>query len=206
MVESAKGNAKKPNAAAGATANATASTANAAVGATGKAAESPGNAAAGAVGKAAAAIGKVAPNFKLASSAGDSFELKSLRGKKVVLYFYPKDMTTACTQQACDFRDATVEIEGLNAVVVGISMDNVATHQRFIAKYGLPFILLEDKDHKVCEKYGVWQLKKLYGREYMGIVRSTFLIDEKGKLVREWRNIRVKGHIAEVLQAAKDLG
>lgn len=145
--------------------------------------------------------GRVAPDFELPATNGETVRLSDFRGKKVVLYFYPKDLTTACTQQACDFRDASEDISSENAVVLGISIDEVKTHHRFIEKYGLPFLLLADPEHTVCELYGVWQEKQLYGRKYMGIVRSTFLIDEKGAIVQSWRNIRVKGHVEEVVQA-----
>ncbi|OXS56884.1 thioredoxin-dependent thiol peroxidase [Cohnella sp. CIP 111063] len=146
-------------------------------------------------------LGQPAPDFELSATNGGAVKLSDYRGRKVVLYFYPKDMTTACTQQACDFRDASSEYEGLNAVVLGISTDELKRHYKFTEKYELPFLLLADPDHRVCELYGVWQEKQLYGRTYMGIVRSTFLIDEEGKLAQEWRNIRVKGHVDIVKQA-----
>jgi peroxiredoxin Q/BCP len=146
-------------------------------------------------------LGQPAPDFELPATNGSTVKLSDYRGRKVVLYFYPKDMTTACTQQACDFRDASSEYEGLNAVVLGISTDELKRHYKFTEKYELPFLLLADPDHRVCELYGVWQEKQLYGRTYMGIVRSTFLIDEEGKLAQEWRNIRVKGPVDNVKQA-----
>lgn len=148
-----------------------------------------------------AEVGKKAPNFTLDGSDGKPVSLSDFFGKKVILFFYPKDMTTACTQEACDFRDAHGQFAEQNAVIIGISNDDVGRHNKFIAKYELPYVLLADTDHRVCELYGVWQMKKLYGREYMGLVRSAFLIDEKGKLVQEWRNIRVKGHAEQVLDA-----
>ena len=147
-------------------------------------------------------LGRKAPDFTLPSAEGD-VKLSDYRGQKVVLYFYPHDMTPTCTQQACDWRDAHMDVLANNAVVLGVSTDETDSHVRFADKYNLPFLLLSDPKHKVCQKYGVWQLKKLYGREYMGIVRSTFLIDEKGKLIREWRNIRLKGHIDNVLAAIR---
>jgi len=144
-------------------------------------------------------VGKPAPDFELPATSGGSVKLSQFAGEKIILYFYPKDLTQACTQQACDFRDAGPAIGDANAIVLGVSINDVKTHHRFIDKYGLPFILLADTEHKVCELYGVWQEKLLYGRKYMGIVRSTFLIDEKGVLIKEWRNIRVKGHVEEVV-------
>ncbi|WP_336776119.1 thioredoxin-dependent thiol peroxidase [Paenibacillus sp. MMO-58] len=149
-------------------------------------------------------VGKKAPDFKLPASNGETVKLSDYRGKKVVLYFYPKDNTPTCTQQACDFRDAYPAMADTNTVVLGISPDPVKSHEKFIGKQNLPFLLLSDENHKVCEKYGVWQMKKLYGREYMGVVRSTFLINEKGKLVREWRGVKIKGHVQQVAgEAAK---
>lgn len=150
-------------------------------------------------------VGRKAPNFKLPASNGETVALSDFRGKNIVLYFYPKDMTPTCTEQSCDLRDANDEFQEVNTVILGISTDSVKSHLRFIQKKELPFLLLSDEQHKVCERYGVWQLKKLFGREYMGIVRSTFLIDAKGKLVREWRKVKVAGHSQEVLEAAKQL-
>ncbi|MDQ6422579.1 thioredoxin-dependent thiol peroxidase [Paenibacillus sp. LHD-117] len=150
-------------------------------------------------------IGKKAPKFKLLASNGEVVSLMDLRGKNVVIFFYPKDMTPTCTEQACDMRDAHHLYEEENTVVLGISGDSVKSHQNFILKKELPYLLLSDEGHKVCELYGVWQLKKLYGREYMGIVRSTFLIDAKGNLAREWRKVKVKGHAEEVLEAVRSL-
>lgn len=151
---------------------------------------------------AQAFIGKEAPGFTLLAGHGREVKLSDYLGKRVILFFYPKDLTPACTQESCDFRDSYAAFSASNAVVLGISIDTTATHERFASKYELPFELLSDTEHEVCELYGVWQLKKLYGREYMGLVRSTFLIDEQGNLVREWRKVRVKGHVQEVLQAA----
>ncbi|MCK9858483.1 thioredoxin-dependent thiol peroxidase [Paenibacillus sp. ATY16] len=149
-------------------------------------------------------VGKKAPDFKLPASNGETVKLSDYRGKKIVLYFYPKDNTPTCTQQACDFRDAYPAMVDSNTVVLGISPDPVKSHEKFIGKQSLPFLLLSDENHKVCEKYGVWQMKKMYGREYMGVVRSTFLINEKGKLVREWRGVKIKGHVQQVAgEAAK---
>ncbi|MUT65595.1 thioredoxin-dependent thiol peroxidase [Paenibacillus sp. NEAU-GSW1] len=151
--------------------------------------------------KATAELGRKAPDFALMGSNGEVVKLSDFKGKKVVVYFYPKDSTPACTQQACDFRDSYEALAGHGAVVLGISPDPIKSHLKFIEKQELPFLLLSDSEHKACELYGVWQLKKLYGREYMGVVRSTFLINEKGKLEQEWRNLKVKGHVAQVLEA-----
>ncbi|WP_315794452.1 thioredoxin-dependent thiol peroxidase [Paenibacillus sp. BIC5C1] len=149
--------------------------------------------------------GKLAPDFELPSSTGETVKLSDYRGQRVLIYFYPKDMTSSCTQQACDFRDRHEEFKGLNTVILGISIDPMKQHDKFIAKYGLPFILLSDEEHKVAEQYGVWQLKKMYGKEYMGMVRSTFLIDEEGVLLKSWLKVRVKGHIEAALEAVQQL-
>lgn len=145
-------------------------------------------------------VGDFAPLFCLPSSSGEEFCLEKLRGKKVILYFYPKDMTPGCTTQACDFRDYQSEFAKYNAVIVGISLDSIARHMKFIDKHQLSFPLLSDEAHIVCEQYGVWQLKKMAGREYMGIVRTTFVIDEEGKVIQIYPKVRVKNHIEEVLR------
>ncbi|CQR52319.1 MULTISPECIES: thioredoxin-dependent thiol peroxidase [Paenibacillus sonchi group] len=144
-------------------------------------------------------VGQEVPDFTLPASTGQNISLSDYRGRKVVLYFYPKNMTPACTQEACDFRDAGDPIARGNAVVLGISPDSLSSHAKFIEKHSLPFPLLSDEDHTVSQLFGVWQLKKLYGKEFMGIVRSTFLIDEQGILVKEWRKVRVKGHVEALL-------
>lgn len=145
------------------------------------------------------------PDFTLPASNGGSVSLSDFRGKKVVLYFYPKDMTPGCTQESCDFRDYNPQIEDAGAVILGISPDDLKSHEKFIGKHGLPFLLLSDADHRVSGLFGVWKLKKMYGKEYMGIERSTFLIDEEGKLAKEWRKVKVAGHAREVLEAVKAL-
>lgn len=155
--------------------------------------------------KQLAQVGQPVPDFRLPASGGGELALSDFRGRKVVIYFYPKNMTPACTQEACDFRDRSGELQKLGAAVIGISGDPVKSHDRFREKQNLPFPLLSDEDHEVCRMFGVWQLKKLYGREYEGIVRSTFLIDEAGVLVKEWRGVRVKGHAEQVLEAVKEL-
>lgn len=151
------------------------------------------------------AIGQPAPDFELLASNGKKVKLSKYQGKKVVLYFYPKDNTPTCTQESCDFRDANPGFKRAGAVVLGISPDELKSHEKFVEKFELPFLLLSDPDHEIAEAYGVWQEKKLYGRTYMGIVRSTFLIDEEGILRGEWRNVRVKGHTEKVLEAVRAL-
>lgn len=142
---------------------------------------------------------KAAPLFTLRNEHGEDISLQHYRGKYVVLYFYPKDATPGCTTEACDFRDAHADFSALNAVILGVSPDDENKHTKFIEKHGLPFSLLVDSEHVVSEQYGVWVLKKMYGREYMGIERSTFLISPEGNVIGEWRKVKVKGHIEDVL-------
>lgn len=151
-------------------------------------------------------IGQLAPQFTLVNAEGENVSLEDYKGKKIVLYFYPKDMTPGCTTQACDFRDKYEDFSELNAVILGISPDDEKKHTKFIEKHGLPFELLVDANHAVAEAYNVWVLKKMYGREYMGIERSTFLIDEAGVLVKEWRKVKVKNHIQEILTFIEETG
>ncbi|HEX2446681.1 MAG TPA: thioredoxin-dependent thiol peroxidase [Methyloceanibacter sp.] len=150
-------------------------------------------------------VGDKAPDFSLPADGGGTVSLKALRGKAVVLYFYPKDDTSGCTAEACAFRDSLPDFSKAKAEVVGISRDTVASHDRFKAKYKLPFPLASDEDGKVCEAYGVWVEKSMYGRKYMGIERSTFLIDGKGAIRNIWRKVKVPGHAEEVLEAAEAL-
>lgn len=150
------------------------------------------------------AVGEKVQDFALPASNGETIKLSDYRGKHVVLYFYPKDMTPGCTTQACDFRDFSKEFEELDAVILGISPDPISRHEKFIEKHGLPFLLLSDENHEVAEQFGVWKLKKNFGREYMGIERSTFIIDKDGVLVKEWRKVRVKGHVEETLNYIKE--
>ncbi|WP_172373463.1 thioredoxin-dependent thiol peroxidase [Sporosarcina jiandibaonis] len=150
--------------------------------------------------------GKPAPQFTLRNEKGDNVSLSDFAGEKyVVLYFYPKDATPGCTTQACDFRDSYEDFSKLNAVILGVSPDDEASHTKFIENKGLPFSLLVDDNHEVAEKYGVWKLKKNFGREYMGIERSTFLINPAGEVVKEWRKVRVKGHIDEALTTLQEI-
>lgn len=142
---------------------------------------------------------KLAPDFKLPASNGEEVQLSDFHGKNVVLYFYPKDMTPGCTTEACDFRDQHKNFTELNTVIVGVSPDPVERHGRFIEKHQLPFILLADENKEVAKMYDVWKLKKNFGREYMGIERSTFIIDSEGQVVKEWRKVRVKGHVEAAL-------
>ena len=152
--------------------------------------------------KGAVEKGSRAPDFTLASDQGGDVRLSALRGKKVVLYFYPKDDTPGCTIQACDFRDAQPTFAGLDAVVLGVSADSVDSHGKFREKFALNFPLLADVDHAVSSAYGVWKEKSMYGRTFMGIERSTFLIDEDGIVLEAWRKVNPQGHadmLAEVL-------
>jgi peroxiredoxin Q/BCP len=151
-------------------------------------------------------IGNPAPDFTLPASTGKKVKLNQFAGKKVVLFFYPQDLTPTCTAEACDFRDGIGRFRRSGAVVLGISPDPVKQHHKFAEQYELPYPLLSDEDLHVCKLYDVWKLKKLYGREYMGVQRSTFLIDREGRLVQEWRNVRIKGHVDAVLAAVKALG
>lgn len=146
-----------------------------------------------------------AKEFTLPASNGKDVSLKDFLGKNVILYFYPKDNTPGCTTEACSFRDSMEEFNNNDTVILGVSKDSIKKHNSFIEKYNLPFLLLSDEEGKVCEEYGVWQLKKMMGKEYMGIVRSTFLIDKNGEIIKEWRGVKVNGHTEEVLLALKDL-
>lgn len=150
-------------------------------------------------------VGKQAPAFTLNNQQGEAVSLGDFKGKYVVLYFYPKDSTPGCTTQACDFRDSIEDFTALNAVILGVSPDSEASHQKFIAKHELPFDLLVDEEKEAAEAYDVWKLKKNFGREYMGIERSTFLIDPEGKVVKEWRKVRVKDHIEDALTTLKEM-
>lgn len=154
-------------------------------------------------------IGDMAPQFTLpaagAAGGGQEVSLSDYLGKIVVLYFYPKDNTSGCTRQACDFRDNLAQFNDLGVQVLGVSRDSVASHERFSQKQGLNFPLLSDEGGKLCEAYGVWVEKKLYGRRYMGIERSSFLIDEKGRVAAIWRGVKVAGHVDAVKEAIMSL-
>jgi len=145
--------------------------------------------------------GARAPDFTLPSDRDGDITLSDLRGRRVVLYFYPKDNTSGCTAQACELRDELPRFEAGDAVVLGVSPDSVASHARFREKHGLNFPLLADEDHRVAEAYGVWKEKSMYGRKYMGIERSTFLIDEEGVVMEAWRKVKPTGHAQSVAEA-----
>ncbi|MGE5315087.1 MAG: thioredoxin-dependent thiol peroxidase [Acidobacteriota bacterium] len=146
-------------------------------------------------------VGQKAPSFTLEGSDGRKHTLKEFLGKKVVLYFYPKDNTSGCTKEACSFRDNLGAIEEKGAVVVGMSPDSAASHRKFIEKQGLNFLLLSDEDKAALEPYGVWKQKSLYGRTYMGVERTTVVIDEKGVITHIFPKVKVDGHTEEVLNA-----
>ena len=150
------------------------------------------------------AEGDKAPDFTVPTDGGGMVSLAGLKGGQVVLYFYPKDDTPGCTKEACAFRDALPDFSAADARIVGVSKDTAAKHDRFKAKYDLPFTLASDTDGSVCEAYGVWVQKKLYGREYMGIERATFLIGADGRVKKIWRNVKVPGHAEAVLEAARE--
>ena len=153
---------------------------------------------------AAPVLNRVVPDFKCPATGDQTIHMKSLRGTKVVIYFYPKDSTPGGTTEGQDFRDLHAKFKRQNAVILGVSRDNIASHEKFKAKLKFPFELLSDPDESLCKKFDVIHEKSLYGRKFMGVVRSTFLIDETGKLRQEWRKVKVKGHAAEVLEAVKN--
>ncbi len=150
-------------------------------------------------------IGETAPDFCLPDYNGEKHCLKDYRGKWVVLYFYPKDNTSGCTTEAKEFTAMKEEFENLNAVIIGISKDSPKSHAKFIEKHELGILLLSDENHEIHEKYGAWGKKKNYGREYYGTIRSTFIIDPNGKIIKEWKNVRVKGHVEKVLEELKEV-
>jgi len=154
----------------------------------------------------APAIGKAIKNFSLPATSGQAIKLSSLKGKKnVVLYFYPKDSTPGCTTEGQDFRDHYSDFVQADTVILGVSRDSIKSHENFKAKQDFPFELLSDQDVILCQQFDVIKEKNMYGKKYMGIERSTFLIDKQGKLVQEWRKVKVKGHVEEVLAAVRAL-
>lgn len=148
-------------------------------------------------------IGDIVPSTRLPSSSGKEVTLTDFKGKKVVLYFYPKDDTPGCTTEACDFRDNLQNYKNANAVIVGVSKDPMKSHDKFIEKYGLPFELLADEKGELLDAFGVWKEKSMYGKTFMGVERSTFLIDENSKIVKSWRKVSVPNHVAEVLEEVR---
>ena len=149
--------------------------------------------------------GDKAPAFTMTADGGGTVDLKDLKGQAVVLYFYPKDDTPGCTKEACAFRDLMPDFSGVDAAIIGVSKDSVKRHDNFKAKYDLPFTLASDEDGSVCEAYDTWVEKSMYGRKYMGIERSTFLIDGKGVVRKVWRRVKVASHAEDVLESAKSL-
>ncbi len=150
-------------------------------------------------------IGQAAPDFTLPRDGGDTITLSALKPKNVVLYFYPKDDTPGCTKEAIGFTEALAEFEAADTLVIGVSKDPVAKHDKFVAKHELGVMLVSDEDSDVCERFGVWVEKSMYGKKYMGIERATFLIDGTGTVVQEWRKVKVPGHVEAVLDAVKAL-
>jgi thioredoxin-dependent peroxiredoxin len=150
-------------------------------------------------------VGDKAPAFKLKNQDAKVISLSDLKGKPIVLYFYPKDDTSGCTKEACNFRDEFPKFGKLNAEIIGISADSVESHKKFADKYKLPFDLLSDEKKEVINQYGVWQEKSMYGRKYMGIVRTTFIIDSSGKIVKIFPKVKVDEHNEEVMEALKEL-
>jgi thioredoxin-dependent peroxiredoxin len=148
-------------------------------------------------------VGSKAPAFSLKDQHGETVKLSDLKGKHVVLYFYPKDDTPGCTKEACGFRDEHAALKKAGAVVLGVSPQGEASHKKFSDKFTLPFQLLVDEDHSVAEKYGAWGERSLYGRKFMGILRSTFLIGPDGKVAKVWPKVKVEGHVDDVLAAIK---
>jgi peroxiredoxin Q/BCP len=150
-------------------------------------------------------VGDKAPSFKLKNQDGKTISLSDLKGKPIVLYFYPKDDTSGCTKEACNFRDEFPKFGKMKAEIIGISADSIESHKKFAEKYKLPFNLLSDVKKEVIEKYGVWQEKSMYGKKYMGIVRTTFIIDASGKIGKIFPKVKVDNHNKEVMEALKEL-
>lgn len=150
-------------------------------------------------------INSIVPNFSLMGSDKKEHSLSEYKGKKIVLYFYPRDNTPGCSTEACDFRDNNSIIEDMNAIVIGINRDSLKSHDKFIEKFNLPFLLLSDEDETLCNLFGVIKEKNMYGKKVMGIERSTFIINEEGVLVKEYRKVKVKGHIDTILEDLKNM-
>jgi peroxiredoxin Q/BCP len=144
--------------------------------------------------------GDKAPDFKLPDHKGNIISLKDFKGKKIILYFYPKDNTSGCTKEACDFNESLPDIESKNAIVIGISPDSLDSHKKFAEKYNLNFYLLSDESKETLQKYGVWKEKSMYGKKYLGVERTTFIIDEKGVINKIYPKVKVPGHVKEVLK------
>ncbi len=150
-------------------------------------------------------VGDKAPDFELPTDGNGSVKLSDLAGKPVVIYFYPKDMTPGCTTESCEFRDAEPDFSAVDAQIIGISKDSASRHDKFKAKHDLNFILASDENGTTCEDYGVWKEKSMYGKKFMGIERTTFVIDGTGVIRNAWHKVKVKGHVAEVLEAVRAL-
>jgi len=150
--------------------------------------------------------GDQAPDFTLPTDGDGEITLSELRGKKIVIYFYPKDNTPGCTKESCSFNEALKAFDKLNTAIIGISKDSIAKHDKFKAKYGLSFPLASDENGNVCERYGTWKEKNMYGKKYMGIERSTFLIDENGTIIKIWRKVKVASHVEAVQQEIEEIG
>ncbi|MBU5689484.1 MAG: thioredoxin-dependent thiol peroxidase [Candidatus Aenigmarchaeota archaeon] len=146
-------------------------------------------------------VGDMVPDIKVKDMGGKDVSLKDFKGKKIVLYFYPKDDTPGCTLEACSFRDNYEKIEKLGVKVIGVSADDIESHKKFTAKHKLPFILLSDKEHKLAEAFGVWKQKSFMGKKFFGIERTTFIIDEKGKIIHIFQKVKPQGHAEEVIEA-----
>ena len=149
-------------------------------------------------------MGKKVPAFKAPATSDSTIQLSKLKGKKIILFFYPKDNTSGCTQEGEDFRDNYKKFKRAGVEVLGVSRDSLKSHEKFKEKYDFPFELISDEDEELCKLFDVMKMKNMYGRKYMGIERSTFVIDEKGKLVKEWRKVKVPGHVDEVLKFVKE--
>ncbi len=147
--------------------------------------------------------GKKAPGFKLKNQDGKTVSLSDFKGKQIVLYFYPKDNTSGCTREACNFRDEFPKFKNVDAVILGVSPDSVESHKKFAVKFDLPFDLLSDEGKNVLEKYGVWKEKSMYGRKYMGVERTTVIIDENGKIKKVFHKVKVDGHNKEIIEVLK---